>query len=174
MPRAFNSLSSHNKFAKRHYEAIALAMQDACPLAAHGSSNADPIRRNQWESVRNELADMFARDNGRFCRDRFMHACEPGANVQARSNGGTRRKAKLFQSAKHAISFFARSAARQAVKQKLTDEGRRMTLVPVSEIAEQAEVYLEQHPELFLAALERAKQLGFVEAKSIHVTPDPI
>jgi hypothetical protein len=29
MPRAFNSLSSRNKFAKRHSEAIALAMQDA-------------------------------------------------------------------------------------------------------------------------------------------------
>jgi len=50
----------------------------------------DPAKRNQWESVRNELADMFARDNGMFKRDRFMHACEPGANVKARSNGGSR------------------------------------------------------------------------------------
>jgi len=83
-----------------------------------------------------------------------------------------RRRKPLFQSAKHAISFFARSAARQAVKQKLRDEGRRMTLVPVREIAEQAEVYLAQHPELYTLALERAKHLGFVEAKSIHVTPE--
>ena len=82
MPRAFNSLSSRNKFAKRHYEAIALAMQHAHVLG-------NPVQRNQWESVRNELADMFARDNGMFKRDRFMHACEPGANVRARSNGGT-------------------------------------------------------------------------------------
>jgi hypothetical protein len=52
MPRAFNSLSSRNKFAKRHYEAIALAMQ-------HAHVIGDPVRRNQWESVRNELADMF-------------------------------------------------------------------------------------------------------------------
>ena len=89
MPRAINSLSPRTNFAKRHYEAIALAMQHACPVALLGrSSNADPIRRNQWESVRNELADMFARDNGMFKRDRFMHACEPGANVRARSNGG--------------------------------------------------------------------------------------
>jgi len=90
MPRAFNSLSSRNKFAKRHYEAIALTMQDACPVALLGrSSNADPIRRNQWESVRNELTDMFARDNGMFKRDRFERACVPGANVRAR-NGGLR------------------------------------------------------------------------------------
>jgi hypothetical protein len=40
--------------------------------------------------VRNELADMFAGDNGQFKRDRFMHACKPGANVRARSNGGSR------------------------------------------------------------------------------------
>jgi hypothetical protein len=83
MPRAFNSLSSRNKFAKRHYEAIALAMQ-----SAHVIGN--PAKRNQWESVRNELADMFAGDNGQFKRDRFMWACEPGANVRARSNGGSR------------------------------------------------------------------------------------
>ena len=76
------------QFHKRHYERIALAMQHACPLTPRDSSNADPIRRNQWESVRNELADTFARDNGEFKRDRFMWACEPGANVRARSNGG--------------------------------------------------------------------------------------
>ena len=84
MPRAFNSLSSRTKFAKRHYEAIALVMQ-------HAHVIGDPARRNQWESVRNELADMFMRDNGQFKRDRFMHACEPGANVRARSNGGQRQ-----------------------------------------------------------------------------------
>jgi hypothetical protein len=80
MPRAFNSLSSRTKFAKRHYEAIAVAMQAAHVLG-------DPAKRNQWESVRNELADMFARDNGQFKRDRFMWACEPGANVKARNGG---------------------------------------------------------------------------------------
>ena len=70
-------------FAKRHYEAIALAMQHACPLWDA------PERRNQWESVRNSLMDLFARDNGMFKRDRFACACEPGANVRAR-NGGSR------------------------------------------------------------------------------------
>jgi hypothetical protein len=53
-----------NKFAKRHYEAIALAMQGArfhlrnTPLA-------------QWECVVNCLTDVFASDNGQFKRDRF-------------------------------------------------------------------------------------------------------
>jgi hypothetical protein len=82
MPRANHTLLPRTKFAKRHYEAIALAMQPAHVLD-------DPAKRNQWESVRNELADMFARDNCQFQRDRFMWACEPGANVKAR-NGGTR------------------------------------------------------------------------------------
>jgi hypothetical protein len=86
MAQATNSLSSRTKFAKRHYECIALAMQHA-----HVPQGiiCDPAKRNQWESVRNELADMFARDNGQFKRDRFMHACEPGSNVRAR-NGGAR------------------------------------------------------------------------------------
>jgi hypothetical protein len=66
MPRAFNSLSPRTKFAKRHYEAIAQAMQHA-----HVPQGiiCDPAKRNQWESVCNELADMFARDNGMFKRD---------------------------------------------------------------------------------------------------------
>ena len=87
MRKAAYSLSPRTKFAKRHYEAIAQAMQHA-----HVPQGiiCDPAKRNQWESVRNELADMFARDNGMFKRDRFMHACEPGANVRARSNGGAR------------------------------------------------------------------------------------
>ena len=83
MPRAINSLSPRTKFAKRHYEAIALAMQDA---RFHLRSTA----LDQWQCVVNCLADAFAADNGQFKRDRFMHACEPGANVRARTNGGSR------------------------------------------------------------------------------------
>jgi hypothetical protein len=82
MPRAINSLSSRNKFAKRHYEAIALAMQEA-RRSVNGSN--DPIA-----VVINELADAFASDNGMFKRERFVNACVPGANVRARSNGGAR------------------------------------------------------------------------------------
>jgi len=64
-------------FQKRHYEAIALAMQEA-RRRVNGSN--DPIA-----VVVDELADVFASDNGQFKRDRFMRACEPGANVRARS-----------------------------------------------------------------------------------------
>jgi hypothetical protein len=81
MPRAFNSLSSRTKFAKRHYEAIALAMQEA-RRSVNGSN--DPIA-----VVVEQLADVFARDNGMFKRERFERACVPGANVRGR-NGGAR------------------------------------------------------------------------------------
>jgi hypothetical protein len=66
-----------NRFAKRHYEAIATAIQEA-RRRANGSN--DPIA-----VVVDELADTFAGDNGMFKRDRFRRACEPGANVRARS-----------------------------------------------------------------------------------------
>jgi len=77
MAKAFNSLSSRNKFAKRHYEAIATAIQEA---RRHTNGSNDPIA-----VVVDELADAFAADNGMFKRDRFKRACEPGANVRARS-----------------------------------------------------------------------------------------
>ena len=64
-------------FAKRHYEAIATAIQEA-RRRANGSN--DPI-----SVVVDELGDVFASDNGMFKRDRFIRACEPGANVRARS-----------------------------------------------------------------------------------------
>jgi hypothetical protein len=74
---ASNSLS-RNHFHKRHYEAIALAMQDA---RFHLRTSA----LDQWQCIVNCLADLFAGDNGQFKRDRFKRACEPGANVRARS-----------------------------------------------------------------------------------------
>jgi hypothetical protein len=75
---ANHSLSPRNKFAKRHYEAIALAMQDA---RFHLRNTA----LAQWECAVNCLADALAADNGQFKRERFKRACEPGANVRARS-----------------------------------------------------------------------------------------
>ena len=68
MPRASISLS-RNKFAKRHYEAIALAMQDA---RFHLRNTA----LDQWPCVVNCLADLFAGDNGQFKRDRFRSECQ--------------------------------------------------------------------------------------------------
>jgi hypothetical protein len=54
-------------FTARHYRAIALVLQDAW-----------------WQVIRDRLADLFARDNSRFGRTRFLEACEPLANVHAK------------------------------------------------------------------------------------------
>ena len=83
MAKAIHSLSPRTKFAKRHYEAIALAMQDIAPSGANGEQYA------LWNITVDRLARLFASDNGQSKRDRFLHACEPGANVRAR-NGGAR------------------------------------------------------------------------------------
>jgi len=66
------------RFSKRHYEALALALQDA-----RTHLRCDAI--NQQECVLRMLADMFAADNSQFKRQRFINACQPGANVRARS-----------------------------------------------------------------------------------------
>ena len=79
--------ATHNlpHFYKRHYETIALAMQEAMRYARDLDDDLAP---GAIQIAIDELADMFAQDNGRFCRDRFVRACEPGANVRARTNGG--------------------------------------------------------------------------------------
>ena len=79
MAKATRKLS---RFAKRHYEAVAEAMQEAAP---DSGKNDYTIKHDQWLSTVGELADTFARDNGQFSRDRFERACVPGANVRARS-----------------------------------------------------------------------------------------
>ena len=66
------------RFAKRHYEAIAQAMQDA-------QDNLSGEARRGIDRATDRLADLFRRDNANFERDRFERACEPGANVRARS-----------------------------------------------------------------------------------------
>ena len=68
-----------SKFCKRHYEAIAEAIQ---------SAKRQAVMENEFlgiATVMHELADTFAGDNGDFKRDRFIRACEPGANVRART-----------------------------------------------------------------------------------------
>jgi hypothetical protein len=64
------------KFAKRHYEAIAQSMQWATSQATD-----DGV----YIAI-NNLAALFARDNSRFDRDRFLRACKPGDNVRARTS----------------------------------------------------------------------------------------
>jgi hypothetical protein len=72
------------KFAKRHYETIATAMQ-----AVHPGDDEAAIdyhaRVEMWRDVRTELAQVFALDNQSFKRGRFEQACEPGGNVRART-----------------------------------------------------------------------------------------
>ena len=65
-------------FAKRHYEAIARVMQEA---QTHVRNS--PTEQNKC--VINLLAVMFKQDNGMFDYDRFIRACQLGANVRARS-----------------------------------------------------------------------------------------
>ena len=67
-----------SQFAKRHYEAIALVMQEA---QMHVRSDA--IEQNSC--LVNLLADMLQRDNWQFKRDRFIAAGELGANVKLRT-----------------------------------------------------------------------------------------
>ena len=67
------------KFAKRHYEAIATAIQEARRRVEAGENNHDPIA-----NVVDEFSRLFRDDNGRFKWDRFRRACVPGANVRAR------------------------------------------------------------------------------------------
>ena len=64
--------------------------------------------------------------------------------------------AKHFQPVgRSAVHVLARLAAQNIIKEKLRDQGVRLSLVPIREITEKAQVYLEQHPELFEQALER-------------------
>ena len=80
MPRATHTLLPRTKFAKRHYEAIALALQEARRRVEDGDNNHDPIA-----NVVDELSWLFRSDNGLFKCERFRRACVPGANVQAKS-----------------------------------------------------------------------------------------
>ena len=87
MAQATNSLSPRNKFAKRHYEAIALVIQNLVYSDDELTDEELCELQRRRECIAYEFADMFARDNGEFKRDRFICACVPGANVRARSNG---------------------------------------------------------------------------------------
>lgn len=63
-------------FAKRHYQAIAATIQSIGPNVISGL---------QRETIAADFADMLAGDNASFDRGRFLRACNPGANVRARS-----------------------------------------------------------------------------------------
>lgn len=73
-----------SKFSRHHYETIATAMQEIHP-GTDGDAIDFDARLEMWGDVRATLADAFAHDNQLFMRDRFERACEPGANVRART-----------------------------------------------------------------------------------------
>jgi hypothetical protein len=56
-----------------------------------------------------------------------------------------------------AVHILARLAARRAVTEQLRGEGVRVSLVKPSEISTRAQAYLQEHPELYRVALERAQ-----------------
>ncbi len=70
-----------SKFQQRHYEALAQAIQDQ--KASYAGDGAE-LRQNVMQDFAEELAARFARDNGLFNRDRFLRACQIGANVRKR------------------------------------------------------------------------------------------
>jgi hypothetical protein len=71
-------------FSKRHYEAVALALQAIHPGSDDTTIDYD-ARLEMWKDTRDELAQTFCRDNSRFQAERFRAACEPNANVKLRT-----------------------------------------------------------------------------------------
>jgi len=78
------------------------------------------------------------------------------------------RAKSLFHSANHAINYCARSIAKNAVKEQLRAQGVRVTLVRPAEISARAQVYLEQHPECYQLALQRARRMGWIEPQMME------
>ena len=57
-------------YTQRHFESVAATLRD---LRADDESPSDPVW--MWQRTVNELADLFARHNPRFKRERFIRAC---------------------------------------------------------------------------------------------------
>jgi hypothetical protein len=58
-----------------------------------------------------------------------------------------------------AVKTLARLAAKRAVQANLRDQGIRLTTYPYAEVMRLAAEYLANHPELYVAAHERAKRM---------------
>ena len=67
-------------FQQRHFEALAKLMQQTHPNEADRQA-----AHEQWKIMCNAMCDLFNEGNPRFARGRFLRACEPGANVRART-----------------------------------------------------------------------------------------
>ena len=68
-----------------------------------------------------------------------------------------------------AIVVLARLAAKTAVKEQPRSEGKHPTRIRAAEIEAMARQYLEDHPELYLNACERACKIGLIEPKDRDV-----
>ena len=64
---------------------------------------------------------------------------------------------EIMRLQRQAVATLARLAAKKAVQDQLRAQGVRVSLVPPAEVMRQAAEYLDKHPELYVAALERAK-----------------
>jgi hypothetical protein len=62
-----------------------------------------------------------------------------------------------------AVHVLARIAARKAVQEQLRSEGVRVSLVKPAELSAKAQVYLSQHPEVYLDALKQALHMGLIK-----------
>lgn len=72
-------------FNKRHYEAIALVIQDlTLSDDEHDELGLIEIEARR-QAIAGEFANLFKSDNGAFDRNRFLHACKPGSNVRAKT-----------------------------------------------------------------------------------------
>lgn len=74
-------------FQQRHYQALATAFQDALANATARGMDAQTLT---WFA--GDLADVFGKDNPNFKRDLFLAACQPGANVNARTADGAKQR----------------------------------------------------------------------------------
>jgi predicted component of type VI protein secretion system len=59
---------------KKDYQAFARIMHNAMPHDIVGQAT----ERNLWLTIRDDMSQLFASDNPRFLRARFIEACETG------------------------------------------------------------------------------------------------
>jgi hypothetical protein len=79
-------------FTPKHYEAIASMLQWVHPARDEATlGEAHRGKLEQWSATRDELAKMFKDGNAKFDVARFERACQPGANVCARSPGAIQK-----------------------------------------------------------------------------------
>lgn len=74
-----------SQFSKRHYEAVAEALQMAKRRSGDDANSKRMDAHNVGIAfVQNELIALFTVDNYAFKPERFRAACIPGANVRAK------------------------------------------------------------------------------------------